>query len=132
MNDAPPSPHPSLLVVEDDLPVREMACHILEGAGYRVTPAGSAEEATALAGDHRFDALFCDVMLPGASGIDLAGWLRTTHPEVAILLTSGQRTPDVRASVEAVGLPFLPKPYTAEQLAASLAAVLARANGATG
>ena len=42
---------PRVLVVEDDQPVREMACHLLRGAGYEVLAAGSAEEAGDLGRD---------------------------------------------------------------------------------
>ena len=115
-----PAPDPSIpdacvLVVEDDQPVREMACHLLRGAGYRVADVGSAEEALEL-GDDAFDVLFCDVMLPGATGVDLAARLRSQRPDLPILLTSGQRDAGLRETIERAGHPFLPKPYTADAL----------------
>ncbi|MEZ5180845.1 MAG: response regulator [Acidimicrobiales bacterium] len=114
-----------VLVVEDDRAVREMACHLLAGAGCAVVAAGSAEEAQELE-LAPFDLVFCDVMLPGASGIDLAAALGERRPGLPVLLTSGQRDADLRGAVEASGLPFLPKPYTAEALQLAVASALDR------
>ena len=121
--------HPALapaciLVVEDDRPVREMACLILGGAGYEVVAAGSAEDGLVVAEERAFDALFCDVMLPGASGLDLAADLRSRRPDLPVLMTSGQRSADVRDALSQAGHPFLAKPYTASALRAAVDALL--------
>lgn len=115
----------TVLVVEDDLPVMEMACTVLQAAGLAVRSARSAEEAVQRWREGPFDALFCDVMLPGASGIDLARQLLAEHPDLPILVTSGQRSADVRDAVDASGLAFLAKPYTAKGLRDALGTVLA-------
>jgi CheY-like chemotaxis protein len=120
-----PSGATTVLVVEDDLPVREMATHILEAAGWTVLSARSAEEALALFDGHPdVGLLFSDVVLPGRSGLELAAELVARRPGVRVLITTGQRTRDVHEAIEGAGHPFLAKPYTAPALREAAAAAV--------
>ncbi|MCB0963493.1 MAG: response regulator [Acidimicrobiales bacterium] len=124
---APPSSQlgasPTILVVEDDLPVSQMACHILRNGGYRAIPARSAEEAAEiLLTDDPIDLVFSDIVLPGRSGLELVATLGPEGP--AVLITTGQRSAEVRAAVDASGHPLLPKPYTASDLLAAVGTLL--------
>ena len=69
-------PLKTILVVEDDRDVREVALAVLEGAGYRVLEAASGDDAYQLLLAHpemNIDLLFTDVVMPGRlDGIDLA------------------------------------------------------------
>jgi CheY-like chemotaxis protein len=101
---------------------------ILVESGYRVDVACTASEALRLLEVHggRVDLVLSDVVMPqGMSGGDLAMALRASYPQVKILLTSGY-SPDVvrsRAVVD-MGVRFLQKPYSAQQLLSEVRAVL--------
>ena len=64
-----------VLVVEDEEAARQGLAELLSMMGYRVAVAGSAEEAAALVPERPWDLLLTDLMLPGATGITLAGTL---------------------------------------------------------
>jgi CheY-like chemotaxis protein len=57
-----------ILVIEDNLMIRENAMEMLELAGYHVTTAPDGVAGIEIARQHAFDAYLCDVMMPGASG----------------------------------------------------------------
>lgn len=83
----------TVLVVEDDRDVRELAIAVLEAAGYRVLEAASGEEAHRLLLAHpdlQIDLLFTDIVMPGhLDGIDLANEARALRPGLKVLYTSG-------------------------------------------
>ncbi len=62
-----------ILVVDDELSMREFLSILLEREGYEVTVADSAEEALRLMDTALFDLVLSDVNMPGLSGIELAG-----------------------------------------------------------
>ncbi|AWB25402.1 hybrid sensor histidine kinase/response regulator [Methylobacterium currus] len=99
---------PSLLLVDDSAFFREMLTPVLKAAGFRVTPAGDAEEALRhLGGEARFDLVVCDLEMPGRSGFDLieamrkAGGRLATMPVVAL---AGTMAPDSLARARALGV----------------------------
>ncbi len=120
--DPTPSSPPRVLVVEDDGALLELGRRVLVRAGWDVTTAPSAEEALARAEGQTFDLLFADVVLPGATGLVLADRLRTRHPDLPVLLTTGQSEREVLRTLTASGYPLLRKPYTAPDLLDAIAA----------
>ena len=81
----------TILFVEDEEEVQQMAAEYLESVGYTVITARNAAEATARAGDGgRLDLLLSDVELPGASGPQLAKQLAADRPGLKVLFLSGQ------------------------------------------
>jgi CheY-like chemotaxis protein len=81
----------TLLLVEDDRMVREVAIAILLRAGYRVLEAADGAQALELYEQHerQIDLLLTDVVMPRMSGRDLARTLRGRHPELKVLLMTG-------------------------------------------
>ena len=86
-------PEKTILVVDDDREVREVALAVLEAAGYRVIAAVSGDDAYRFLLAHpdlRIDLLFTDVVMPGRlDGIDLAHAARLLRPGLQVLFTSG-------------------------------------------
>jgi len=125
----PPSGAGTILVVEDESMVREVAVHSLESAGYRVLSAGDAEAAldVARAHDGDVDLLVTDVIMPGLSGPQLARKLLDERPEVPVLYVSGyiHDTARSREQLSPRGA-FLPKPYTPDQLGHKVGEMLRR------
>lgn len=80
-----------ILVVEDEADVRALLAESLDESGYTVLQAASVEEALATIEQRsgRIDLLISDVVMPGASGVDLAQRLRATRPHIPILFMSG-------------------------------------------
>jgi CheY-like chemotaxis protein len=123
-------PANTVLVVDDDREVRELALAVLEAAGYRVIEAPSGDEAHRLLLAHpdlRIDVLFTDVMMPGRlDGIDLAHAARALRPGLQVLFATGfanlvrdDRSKDMHA-------PVLRKPYRARALCLAVEALLDR------
>jgi two-component system cell cycle sensor histidine kinase/response regulator CckA len=77
--------------VEDESFLREMACEILESAGYRVLKAGTAAEAISAFDEYKtiVRLLLTDVVLPGRNGRDLTTDLRYVCPKLRIIFFSG-------------------------------------------
>jgi len=119
-----PSIH--VLVVEDDAEVRATAVRALRGVGQTTIEAADADEALRLVAEGlRFDLLFTDVVLPGATGRMLADELRKARPDLRVLYTSGYTEDAIvhhgRLDPDVI---LLSKPYTRDALRAALRRVL--------
>ena len=119
----------TLLVVEDEAALRDVAGRILSGAGYRVLTADGGAQALELAAGHEgvIDLLVSDVVMPGMLGKELAETLVGVRPETRVLYMSGYAQP-VLASQGTLepGVALLEKPFTAADL---LSAVRDRLDG---
>src|SRR5690606_35026453 len=87
---APQRGRATVLLVEDNEPVRTIAARILREAGHDVVEASMPSEARQFAesGQH-FDLLLSDIRMPETSGIDLARLLRQHAPDLRVLFMSG-------------------------------------------
>ncbi|MCM2269930.1 MAG: response regulator, partial [Thermoanaerobaculia bacterium] len=120
----------TVLLVEDEDLIRNLAEQILLEAGYRVLSAANASEAIEIAGrsDEQIDLLLTDVVMPGVSGTDLAHRLLRHHPEMRILYMSGYSDSLIfRYGVLEERAAFLRKPFSAEALERRIAELLAGA-----
>jgi PAS domain S-box-containing protein len=114
-----------VLLVEDEGGARDGLTDMLTMLGYSVTAAASGEQAEALAGDGPFDALLTDLMLPGLSGVELAGRLVGRWPGLRVLLMSGYAEDEaLRQSASIGSLRYLQKPFDMSTLARELRAAL--------
>ena len=104
---------PAVLIVEDEFLLRWPASEYLRDSGYRVIEAATVSDAIVVfASNTRVDLVFSDINLRGElNGHALARWLSKYHPQVPMLLTSGDRG---AAEFVASGATrwFVPKPYT--------------------
>ena len=108
---------PTILVVEDERPVRDLLVTVLSRQGFAVRAAASGEEAVALEQQQAVDLLLTDVMLPEMSGPDLARILAAARPGLPVLYMSGYTdTTVVRGGQLEPGATFLPKPFGPELL----------------
>lgn len=105
----------ALLLVEDDADVAAIATDILSEGGFNVRHAENAAAALALMDHQRFDIMLSDVVMPGGmSGVELARRCAERWPEMKVVLTSGY--PGEGETLRDTPWPFLPKPYSADQL----------------
>lgn len=115
-----------VLVVEDDERVRVFSVEALRELGYEVVEAGSPEQALELIdGGLKAALLFTDVVMPGMNGRQLAERALERLPGLKVLYTTGYtRNAVVHNGVLDPGTHFLAKPFSIEQLAAKVRAVL--------
>jgi len=109
----------TVLLVEDEEQVRELARRVLERAGYTVLAASDAESAVAMADRHPGDIhlLITDVVLPRVSGRELAARLGIHRPAIKVLYVSGTTDNAVaRHRMLDPGTEFLEKPFALERL----------------
>lgn len=117
-----------ILVVDDELDLREILQCNLEAAGYDVDTAASAEEALTLI-DRAPDLLLLDVMMGGMSGFALAEKLRVEHASaVPIIFLTAKDTEDDLLQGFSVGADdYISKPFSLQEVLARVKAVLRRA-----
>jgi signal transduction histidine kinase len=117
----------TVLLVEDETIVRELAAATLRERGYTVLEADNGEAGLRMARQHkgRIDLVLTDVVMPVMGGKEMAQALRESHPETKILFTSGY-SEDVIGEHGLVrpGMEFLQKPYLAASLARRVREVL--------
>jgi CheY-like chemotaxis protein len=117
----------TVLVVEDDEPVRRLARRALEGAGYTVLQAASPLEALEISARHTgpLDMLLTDVMMPELTGRQLADRLAASRPGLAVLFMSGYAEDAIvhhgRLDPDTA---FLQKPFPPEALAQKVRTIL--------
>jgi len=117
----------TILVAEDEEPVRDAICHTLSTLGYTVFCAANGEEALQLASAERpaLHLLLTDVVMPGLDGKDLALRLKETYPDLRILFISGYSDETIVAhDLLDAKTAFLQKPFTAPALARKVRAML--------
>jgi len=120
----------TVFLVEDDLAVAALTATWLRALNFEVIVSNDGREAGALASrlTGPIDLLMTDVILTGMHGPVLAGVVRSHHPEMAVLFTSGyspELVGEIFASHTDTALQ-LHKPYTAAQLTSSVSLALAR------
>jgi signal transduction histidine kinase len=113
--------HETILVVEDEPVLRDLAQLILQDCGYRVLDASSGVDALTVWQRHQgaVDLLLTDMIMPdGLSGKDLADSLLSAKPNLKIIFTSGYNVEDIRAEMNGKNSSrFLQKPYSRSTLA---------------
>jgi two-component system, cell cycle sensor histidine kinase and response regulator CckA len=124
---APTGGSETILLVEDEAPVRQLARRVLENAGYRVVEAEGPREALAVA--HRngdaIDLLLSDVVMPGSGDVSLHAELAAARPSLKVLYMSGYADETmVQRGWLSIGMPYLAKPFTAHELVQKVRDVL--------
>ena len=118
----------TILVVEDEDSIRELAREILELNGYVVLEAVNGRDALRVleARDDRVDVLMTDVVMPVMGGPELAKEVQSRHPDTPVLFVSGYAGEAVGDHDLEAGSFFLEKPYAPDALAEKLRQILER------
>jgi PAS domain S-box-containing protein len=117
----------TILLVEDEDPVRELARRVLENSGYTVLAAANGVEALKVAGEHAgvIHLMVSDVVMPEMSGRELARRAAVLRPDMKVLYSSGYSDKAVfQHGVLAPGAAFIEKPFTPEGLVRKVREVL--------
>ena len=122
----------TVLLVEDDPVIRDLASEMLDSLGYRVLEAQDSRDAVRIAsGDEPIDLLLTDVVMPGMNGHEVSLEVVALRPETKVLYMSGFDY-DVMVSHGAPNAPvhFLQKPFTIQRLSQKLREALESAPSA--
>jgi CheY-like chemotaxis protein len=108
-----------VLVVDDEMPIREALVRTLKNNGYRTYTAEDGSDALALYYERREEIalVITDLSMGGMDGIQLVRALRKVNPEVRVVVSSGHFQKENQTILGALGVKhFLDKPYTADKL----------------
>ena len=122
----------TILVVEDDVELRELFCVALEGNGYAVRCAGDGREALDVLAETKVDLVVCDVMMPVMDGFELTRALRRARRDLPILvITAKGELADKREGFRAGADDYVVKPVDIDEMIWRVEALLRRARVAT-
>lgn len=124
----------TILIVDDETPIRDMLRVALEMADYNCLEADNAQLAHGLAVDKKPDLILLDWMLPGTSGIELARRLKRDEvtSEIPIIMLTAKGEEDNKVQGLEVGADdYITKPFSPRELVARLKAVLRRTEALT-
>src|SRR5256885_898275 len=123
----PSSPRGSVLIIDDEVGIRESLQTLLELEGYDVETAANGEQGIARLGDRSFDLVLLDLALPDRNGIDLLAEIRAHAPQLSVIMITAYGTVEnaVKA-MQAGAANFIQKPWDNEKLLADVRAAVAR------
>lgn len=124
----------TVLLVEDEDPVRLFAARALRGKGYTVLEARSGEAALDMLDEpdqQTIDLLITDVVMPGIDGPTLVKRVRGSRPNLPVICISGYSEDALRQRIaDTTGITFLPKPFSLKQLAGAVKSGISSGTGA--
>jgi two-component system KDP operon response regulator KdpE len=115
-----------VMVVEDDTALRNALSAALQGHGYTVVPAGSAEEAIVLAEQREPDLVLLDLTLPRADGLHALRRIRASSAVPVVVLTVRDDKADKLAALDGGADDYVTKPFDLDELLARVRAALRR------
>ena len=109
--------HASILVIDDELPVRQGLQEILEAEGYELQTAADGESGLALVQEQPFDLVLTDLNLPGLGGMEVLKYLVQHQPEcLCIIITGFGSIKNAVASMRLGAFDYLAKPVDPQEL----------------
>ena len=115
-----------ILIVDDDLQIRQLTSKFLREHGHRVTTARDGREMRQVLDTAAIDLVILDIMLPGANGLDLCKEIRTRSALPVIMLTARGSETDRIVGLEIGADDYVAKPFNPRELLARVNAVLRR------
>lgn len=115
---------PTILVIEDELPMQHFLRSLIEGHGMRVVLSGTASDGVVQAATRSPDVVLLDLGLPDADGMEVVGRLRAWSTVPIIVLTARGRDRDKVDALDGGADDYLTKPFSAEELLARVRVAL--------
>ncbi|MBP6380164.1 MAG: response regulator transcription factor [Sphingorhabdus sp.] len=125
-----PKTRPHILLVDDELSIRDPLARYLEKQGYRVTEAGNAVSAREALKGYDIDVVLLDIMMPGEDGLSLTRFIAENGGPPVILLTARSEEADRIVGLEIGADDYVVKPFSPRELVARIKVALRRTNGA--
>jgi DNA-binding response OmpR family regulator len=115
-----------ILIIDDELILRQTLARILQRAGFEATTAESGEQGLAFLETTSFDLIYLDIRMPGLAGPEVLKLIHTSHPTIPVVLFTAQ--PDINSALEALrsgATDYLVKPLKPEAFIERTQAILA-------
>ena len=107
----------TILIVDDDLDVRQSIMDVFDDEGYEVLGAGGGQEALNLVNQENIDLIFLDIWMPDLDGMQVLQQLKAAHPEIPVVMISGHGTIETAVQSTKLGaFDFIEKPVSLEKL----------------
>lgn len=107
----------SILVVDDELSMREFLSIFLEKQGYRVATAADGEKALKMAQEEHFDLAISDIRMPGLNGLELLARLKPMQPDLTFILITAFASPgDAVMAMKNGAFDYITKPFNLEEV----------------
>jgi two-component system, NtrC family, response regulator PilR len=115
----------SILVVDDELSMREFLKILLETDGHHVTTAAEGRTAFELAGQHSFDLVITDIRMPGITGLELLAQLKQTKTDIGVIMITAFASPDDAVGAMKNGaFDYITKPFNVDEIKSVVRAAL--------
>mgnify|MGYP001598965937 CR=1 FL=1 len=114
---------PSLLVVDDELLIRDLLYDFFTGQGWTIAVAENSDKAISIMENKPIDMVLTDIKMPGMDGLELAAWVREHYPTTPVVIVTGY--PSVESAVSAIRskvTDYITKPFNINQLYKTLEA----------
>ncbi len=112
-----------ILLVEDEPAICDLCQRVLSSEGFQVDTAANGKVAQDMIAEKQYTLFLFDIKLPVMNGRELYQWLKEEHPKQIskVIFTSGSVLgQDTQLFIEQTGRPFLPKPFTPDELKAKV------------
>lgn len=127
LSDSRSSAHGSVLIIDDEMEIRESLQTLLEFEGYDVDAAVNGAQGLAKLGDRPFDLVLLDLALPDRNGIELLPEIRALDPQISVIMITAYGTvEDAVRAMQSGATNFLQKPWDNEKLLADVRVAVSR------
>ena len=115
-----------ILIVDDELSMRELLELLFKREGYRVTCAENGTRAIALLEKHEFDLLLCDIRLGDITGLDVLRAAKKCRQNIVVIMISAYASTETAVeAMNAGAFDYVPKPFDKEELKQTVANAMA-------
>ena len=115
-----------ILIVDDNLEIREIIHILLEGEGYEIKEAGDGQQALELTGKLDFDLIILDIMMPGLNGYQTCVEIRKNSNAPILFLSARTKDSDKTLGFSSGGDDYLAKPFSYNELISRAKALIRR------
>ncbi len=108
---------PSILIVDDELLIRDLLYDFFQGQGWRISVAENGEKALEILRSKQIDLVLTDIKMPQMDGLTLTSEVRESYPDIPVVLMTGY--PSVESAVTALRnkvADYITKPFNINQL----------------
>jgi putative two-component system response regulator len=105
----------SMLIVDDEIYIQEILKSTMEDVGFECTTVGTAEAAEAELASRNYALVFCDVIMPGKSGIELLRTIREKYPQIiVVMITAVDTASSAMETIRLGAYDYIVKPFNLE------------------
>jgi len=120
----------TILIVDDELSMREFLKILLEKEGYRILTAADGAEALALADQHNIELVVSDIRMPGISGLELLASLKERNADLPVIMITAFASPeDAVMAMKNGAFDYITKPFNVDEIKDVISSATAQSSG---